>query len=91
MATREGQAIHFSEEDVRCMGRGAHGVRGINLGSNDRVVAMDAVYDPESEVLTVTENGKGKRTKLSEYTKQTGAVKDGSIIGLHRKPDLLQE
>ena len=71
MATREGQAIHFSEEDVRCMGRGAHGVRGINLGSNDRVVAMDAVYDPESEVLTVTENGKGKRTKLSEYTKQT--------------------
>ena len=71
MATREGQAIHFSEEDVRCMGRGAHGVRGINLGSNDRVVAMDAVYDPESEVLTVTENGKGKRTKLSEYTNQT--------------------
>ena len=53
------------------MGRSAHGVRGINLGIHDTVVAMDSVYDPESEVLTVTENGNGKRTKLSEYTKQT--------------------
>jgi len=70
MATREGQAIHFSEEDVRCMSRIAHGVRGISMSGGDTVVAMDAVYDPESEVLTVTENGSGKRTKLSEYTKQ---------------------
>ena len=52
------------------MGRVAHGVRGINLNVQDTVVAMDAIYDLESEVLTVTENGSGKRTKLSEYTKQ---------------------
>ena len=71
IATRDGMAIHFSEEDVRCMGRSAHGVRGINLARHDTVVAMDCVYDPESEVLTVTEKGQGKRTKLSEYTRQT--------------------
>lgn len=70
MATRGGMAIHFSEQDVRVMGRVAHGVRGINLNVQDAVVAMDAIYDLESEVLTVTENGSGKRTKLSEYTKQ---------------------
>ena len=70
LATREGQAIHFKEQDVRCLGRGAHGVRGINLSVRDKVVAMDATNDPESEVLTVTENGSGKRTKLSEYTQQ---------------------
>lgn len=71
MATRDGIAIHFSEQDVRCMGRGAHGVKGINLGIHDTVVAMDCVDDPESEVLTVTENGCGKRTKLSDYAQQT--------------------
>ena len=92
LATRNGMAIHFSEEDVRCMGRGAHGVRGINLGLHDTVVAMDYAYDPESEVLTVTENGQGKRTKLSEYTKQTrggkGRInykltpKTGDVVGM---------
>ena len=92
MATRDGMAIHFSEEDVRCMGRGAHGVRGINLWLHDTVVAMDFAYDPESEVLTVTENGQGKRTKLSEYTKQTrggkGRInykltpKTGKVVGM---------
>jgi DNA gyrase subunit A len=92
MATRDGMAIHFSEEDVRCMGRSAHGVRGINLGRHDTVVAMDYAYDPESEVLTVTENGQGKRTKLSEYTKQTrggkGRInykltpKTGDVVGM---------
>ena len=92
MATRDGMAIHFNEDDVRCMGRGAHGVRGINLGLHDMVVAMDCAEDPESEVLTVTENGQGKRTKLSEYTKQTRGgkgrinykltAKTGDVVGM---------
>jgi DNA gyrase subunit A len=92
IATRDGMAIHFSEEDVRCMGRSAHGVRGINLARHDTVVAMDCVYDPESEVLTVTEKGQGKRTKLSEYTRQTrggkGRInykltsKTGDVVGM---------
>ena len=92
IATRDGMAIHFSEEDVRCMGRSAHGVRGINLARHDTVVAMDCADNPESEVLTVTEKGQGKRTKLSEYTKQTrggkGRInykltsKTGDVVGM---------
>ena len=70
LATRNGLAIHFSEDDVRPMGRTAHGVRGILLGADDIVVSMDTV--PENgEVLTATEEGMGKRTMISEYRVQT--------------------
>ena len=70
LATRNGLAIHFSEDDVRPMGRTAHGVRGILLGVDDIVVSMDTV--PENgEVLTATEEGMGKRTMASEYRVQT--------------------
>ncbi|MHC1717853.1 MAG: DNA gyrase subunit A [Acidaminococcaceae bacterium] len=70
LATRNGLAIHFSEDDVRPMGRTAHGVRGIMLGVDDIVVSMDTV--PENgEVLTATEEGMGKRTMASEYRVQT--------------------
>ena len=70
LATRNGLAIHFSEDDVRPMGRTAHGVRGILLGVDDIVVSMDTV--PENgEVLTATEEGMGKHTMISEYRVQT--------------------
>lgn len=70
LATRNGLAIHFNEDDVRPMGRTAHGVRGILLGADDIVVSMDTV--PENgEVLTATEEGMGKRTMISEYRVQT--------------------
>lgn len=70
LATRNGLAIHFSEDDVRPMGRTAHGVRGILLSKDDIVVSMDTV--PENgEVLTATEEGMGKRTLASEYRVQT--------------------
>jgi DNA gyrase subunit A len=70
LATREGMAVHFSEVDVRPMGRTAHGVKGIELGSEDRVVALQVV-DAEGTVLTVTENGYGKRTSIGEYRLQS--------------------
>ena len=70
LATHEGMAIHFDEQDVRCMSRTAHGVKGISLHDGDYVIAMDVVRDESSEVLTVTEKGKGKRTKSSVYKKQ---------------------
>ena len=54
-------AIHFSEEDVRPMGRAAYGVKGIELEEGDEVVALEVV-DAAGTVLTVTENGYGKRT-----------------------------
>lgn len=68
MATREGKAIRFSEEDVRAMGRGAAGVRAITLRPGDIVVGMEIARD-DTCLLTVTENGYGKRTLVSEYRK----------------------
>ena len=70
MATKLGLSIHFSEEDVRIMGRTARGVRGIALKKNDAVVAMDVVRN-DSYILTITEEGLGKRTLISEYRAQT--------------------
>ena len=69
LATREGMAIHFSEEDVRPMGRAAYGVKGIELEAGDEVVALEVVST--GTVLTVTGNGYGKRTDLEEYRRQS--------------------
>jgi DNA gyrase subunit A len=69
LATREGMAIHFSEEDVRPMGRAAYGVKGIELETGDEVVALEVVST--GTVLTVSGNGYGKRTDLEEYRLQS--------------------
>jgi DNA gyrase subunit A len=69
MVTHNGQAIRFSEEDVRCMGRGAVGVRGVALREGDYVVGCEIVSHGEA-LLSVTENGFGKRTLTSEYSLQ---------------------
>ena len=66
LATREGMAICFNENDVRPMGRDAAGVRGILLTGEDYVVGAQR-YDENKTLLTVTEKGYGKRTELSEY------------------------
>jgi DNA gyrase subunit A len=75
LATHLGMAIRFDEADVRSMGRPAAGVRGIDLGRNDYVVGS-AVTPKEHEpgaclILSVTENGFGKRTDVEEYRLQT--------------------
>jgi DNA gyrase subunit A len=66
IATRNGMAIRFPEDDVRAMGRTAYGVRGISLRNSDEVVGME-VLRPDTAVLTLTANGYGKRTPLDEY------------------------
>ncbi len=67
MVSKKGKAIRFSEEDIRPMGRTARGVRGMTLeGPDDEVVSLDIV-DETTTLLTVTENGFGKRTEYSEY------------------------
>jgi len=68
LGTRNGMAIRFEETDVRAMGRGAHGVRGMTLSGEDGVVSMVAI-DVGSSLLTVCENGYGKRTSIDEYRK----------------------
>ncbi len=66
IATRNGMAICFAETDVRPMGRDAAGVRGIRLGAEDCVIGA-AVAEPGKTLLTVTENGYGKRTPVESY------------------------
>ncbi|MBU0717803.1 MAG: DNA gyrase subunit A, partial [Planctomycetes bacterium] len=68
MGTRKGMAVRFQESDVRAMGRGARGVRGMTLSGDDSVVSMVAV-DPGCSLLTICENGYGKRTPVDEYRK----------------------
>ncbi len=67
LGTEHGKAMRFSEEDVRTMGRVTHGVKGIKLKDKDKVVGM-VVVDENASMLTVCENGYGKRTDFSEYT-----------------------
>lgn len=66
LATRDGMAIRFKEEDVRDMGRAAHGVRGASLREGDCIVAMET-FREQGIVLAVTERGYGKRTSIDEY------------------------
>ncbi|MHC4064794.1 MAG: DNA gyrase subunit A, partial [Planctomycetota bacterium] len=73
LGSRGGMAIRFSEQDVRAMGRSARGVKGMTLERDDEVVDMVAIR-PGLSVLTVCENGYGKRTDIAEYriTKRGG-------------------
>ncbi|HEX4950932.1 MAG TPA: DNA gyrase C-terminal beta-propeller domain-containing protein, partial [Blastocatellia bacterium] len=66
LATHEGQAIQFEEDEVRDMGRQARGVRGITLREDDYVVSVCAV-DGDEQMLSVSSNGYGKQTAVSEY------------------------
>ncbi|MFN0155158.1 MAG: DNA gyrase subunit A [Gaiella sp.] len=66
MVSRFGQAIRFSEADVRPMGRPASGVQGMRLRADDEVIEVDIAKD-DADLLVVTENGWGKRTRVAEY------------------------
>ncbi|NTU69842.1 hypothetical protein HGB13_03425, partial [bacterium] len=68
LVTRDGKAIRFSEKEVRPMGRATSGVRGIKLSKEDFVIGIDTA-PKDGEVLVVMENGYGKRTEVSQYTK----------------------
>jgi len=91
LGTRDGMAIRFEETDVRPMGRTAYGVRGISLRDNDEVVAMEVVRQGGT-LLTVAQNGYGKRTELDEYRLQSrGGVgiiniqtsdRNGKVVGI---------
>ncbi len=83
VASHEGKCIRFAEEDVRPMGREAQGVRSIKLEGDDYVVDM-AVAREDLEVLTVSENGFGKRSSLDDYRLQTRGGK-GIKAGVFNK------
>ena len=100
LATHDGMAIRFPEDDVRSMGRPAYGVRGIDLGKNDYLVGM-AVTPKENgvmhRILSVTENGFGKRTDVEEYRLQSRGGKgvinvkttarNGKVVGIQLVDD----
>ncbi len=96
LGTRGGMACRFVEDDVRAMGRTARGVRGIELKTDDRVVDM-AVIQPGMSLLTVCENGMGKRTDIDEYrlTRRGGkgviniriTDKNGPVVALRAVTD----
>ncbi|MDW7645170.1 MAG: DNA gyrase subunit A [Desulfuromonadales bacterium] len=72
LASRNGKAIRFPESGVRSMGRSARGVRGMMLEEDDHIIGMEVVTDTTASTLvTVTENGYGKRTDLDEYRIQS--------------------
>jgi DNA gyrase subunit A len=76
LSTRKGMAIRFSEADARPMGRATMGVRGINLSGDDALVGM-VVADPDGQLLTVCENGYGKRTPFGPNTENVTEEVDG--------------
>lgn len=68
LAVRSGKAIRFNEKIVRAIGRTASGVRGITLGSNtDEVIGMVCVNNGNEDILVISENGYGKRSKIDDY------------------------
>ena len=91
LGSRNGMAIRFSETDARPMGRTAYGVRGMHLREGDEVVGM-SVMPPNTFLLTVCENGYGKRTEEAEYRRQSrGGIglkdiatsrRNGPVVGI---------
>ena len=70
-----GKAVRFDENDVRPMGRTARGVRGMNLDDGQQVIALLVAENEQQSVLTATENGYGKRTPITEYTRHGRGTK----------------
>ncbi len=84
-ATHQGKSIRFDENDIRCMGRHARGVRAIKLADDDYVVGAAVIPEVHSadgpHIITVTENGYGKKTDIDEFTLQN---RSGSGIICHK-------
>jgi len=70
MVSRMGQAIRFTEKEARPMGRDTGGVKGMGLRKGDEVISADVIGVNEGDLLVVTENGYGKRTKLADYPRK---------------------
>lgn len=91
LGTEQGKAVRFSEEDVRSVGRVSRGVKGIKLKNGDKVCGM-VVVDDESSLMTICENGFGKRTNFEEYSAKSrggqGVIniktteRNGKVVGL---------
>ncbi|WP_343182641.1 DNA topoisomerase (ATP-hydrolyzing) subunit A [Buchnera aphidicola] len=86
--SKHGKIVHFSEKEVRKMGRTAYGIRGINIEEDDQVVSL-LVPDKNGEILTVTENGYGKRTKINKFPIKSRGNKGVRSIKITKKNGVL--
>jgi len=97
-STAEGQSIRFPETQVRTTGRTARGVKGMTLGKGDQVVGMEVIApQSKAKILTVTENGYGKRTDADEHRAQSRGGKgiitikttdrNGRVVGMIEAQD----
>jgi DNA gyrase subunit A len=84
MVSRAGLAVRFAESDARPMGRDTTGVRGMDVGKDGDVIAMDIARD-DMDLLVVTENGYGKRSQIGQYRKTNRGAKGVKTIGLTEK------
>ena len=84
MTSRAGLTVRFAESDARSMGRDTTGVRGMDVGKDGKVIAMDVARD-DMDLLVVTENGYGKRTQISQYRKTNRGAKGVKTIKLTEK------
>ena len=98
LASRKGKSIRFPESDVRAVGRPARGVRGITLDADDEVIGLQSVAaNTALALVTVTENGYGKRTDIGEYRVQSRggkgvitiktSVRNGSVVAIRMVED----
>jgi len=81
MVSRAGLTVRFAESDARAMGRDTSGVRGMDVGDRGEVIAMDVARD-DQDLLVVTTNGYGKRTRIDQYRKTSRGAKGVKTIGL---------
>ncbi len=97
LTSRKGQAIRFKGTDARNVGRVSIGVKGINLREGDEVVSLEVIGNQNAQILTITEMGYGKRTRISEYrlTKRGGfgvrtvniTERNGRVVGAFQVDD----
>jgi DNA gyrase subunit A len=84
LCSSSGKIIRFSENDCRPMGRVSQGVKGINLVETEKIIGME-IIDDSMEILSITENGFGKRTNASHYRKQSRGGKGIQAMKLTEK------
>jgi len=85
LISKKGQAIRFDSDNVRNMGRASYGVCGIKLDNDDEVVSLEVVEDIKDSILTITEKGYGKRSKIEDYRKTGRAGKGVRNLKVNEK------
>lgn len=85
IAAGQGKAVRFHESGVRPMGRGATGVRGINLAEDDKAIGMICVNREDAQLLVVTENGFGKRSEIDDYRITSRGAKGVKALNVTEK------